>query len=83
MTTFALAGGSYIFLGFIAVAFAGVIFGYFTFSGSGINAHPSKGGTGAPGSGEPSSASGKGRTGDEAYDDNSNSGGAFETHGTQ
>jgi hypothetical protein len=78
----ALAGGSYIFLGVIVLLLVAVIFGYFTYEGSGINAHPAKGGDSAPGSREPSSASGKGRTSDEHFDDDAQ-GGAFETHGTQ
>lgn len=83
MTLIALAGGSYIFLGVIVLMLFGVIFGYFTYEGSGINAHPSKRQGGATGASGPSSASGKGRTGDEAYDDDVDSGGAFETHGTR
>lgn len=82
MTIIALAGGSYIFLGVIGLLLAGVIFGYFTYEGSGINPHPTGGGD-APGASEASSASGKGRTGDEHFDDDANGGGAFESHGTQ
>ena len=83
MTLIALAGGSYIFLGVIVLLLFGVIYGYFTYDGSGINPHPAKSGEGTPGSTEPSSASGKGRTGDEHFDDDVDSGGAFESHGTQ
>jgi hypothetical protein len=63
--TLAYAGGSWIFLGFVVILLFAVVFGYFTYSGSGINSHPAKGGQGSPGSTEPSSAGGKGRTSEE------------------
>jgi len=38
----ALAGGAWIFLGVILIFFAGVIYGFWTVKGSGINMHPFK-----------------------------------------
>jgi len=64
-TILALAGGSFIFLGFIVVMFFAVVYGFYTIGGSAINMHPNDGLDGAPGSAGPSEASGKGRsTGD-------------------
>ena len=71
----AFAGGSWIFLGFVIVALFAVVFGYFTYTGSGIDSHPAKSGDDSPGASEPSSAGGKGRTSDDA--------GVFDSHGTQ
>jgi len=39
----ALAGGAFIFLGFLVVLFAALVFGYYTRSGSGIEQRPSDG----------------------------------------
>lgn len=39
-TAIALAGGAWIFLGFLIVAFFGIVFGYFTVKGSGITPRP-------------------------------------------
>ena len=36
----ALAGGAWIFLGFLVFMFFAVVFGYYTSTGSGINARP-------------------------------------------
>ena len=80
-TAFALAGGSFIFLSFIVVMFFGVIYGFYTISGSAINTHPNDGLDGAPGSAGPSEASGKGRsTGDTA--DGYSVGDTFSSRGT-
>ncbi|MGI8864219.1 MAG: hypothetical protein ACR2JH_07440 [Solirubrobacteraceae bacterium] len=82
MPVFALAGGSFIFLGvLIAIGFA-VVYGFYTYKGSAINAHPSDGLDGAPGSAGPSEADGKGRTSEDS-DENVSVGGGFATHGTR
>lgn len=78
---FALAGGSFIFLGVIIALFFAIVFGYYTYRGSGINAHSSDGLDGAPGSDEPSQASGRGRV-HEANPDEVSAGGGFSSHGT-
>ncbi len=78
----ALAGGSLIFLGFIVVLFFAVVYGFYTYRGSAINAHPSDGLDGSPGSEGPSSADGKGRV-SEASDDEFSAGGGFSSHGTE
>ena len=78
---FALAGGSFIFLGVIIALFFAVIFGYYTYRGSGINAHSNNGLDGAPGSEAPSQASGKGRT-SEVNQEELSAGGGFSSHGT-
>ena len=69
----AAVGGSYIFLGFMLFLFVAVAFGYYTIRGSGIDAHPSDGLDGAPGSGGPSDVN-KGRASDRE--------GTFSSHGT-
>jgi flagellar basal body-associated protein FliL len=48
-----------ILIAILLVIFAGVIYGYFTRSGSGIDEHPSDGLDGAPGAKGPSEVSGK------------------------
>ena len=59
-TAVALAGGSFIFLGVMFVALVGLVFGYFTRIGSGINPRPyNKIYGGAPGAYGPSDVSGK------------------------
>ena len=73
MTPLALAGGSGILLLVILVVLAGVIYGFYTVSGSGISHHPNDGQDGAPGAEGPSETSGK----DEGE------GSALETHGTR
>lgn len=77
----ALAGGSFIFLGFMIVMFFAVVFGFFTIRGSGINKHPNDGLDGAPGSEGPSQASGMGRSSGSTREDHS-VGDTFSTHGT-
>ena len=69
----AAVGGSYIFLGFMLFLFVAVAFSYYTIKGSGIDAHPSDGLDGAPGSEGPSDVN-KGRASDD--------GGTFSSHGT-
>jgi hypothetical protein len=73
--TFAFVAGSWIFLGFVVIALFAIVFGYFTYWGSGINSHPAKDGQDAPGSSEPSTAAGKGRTSDDAA--------VFDSHGSR
>lgn len=56
----ALAGGSWIILGFMAFTFVGIVVGYFTQTGSGITARPyGKIYGGAPGAFGPGDVSGK------------------------
>jgi hypothetical protein len=57
----------------VLVILAGVVYGFYTRSGSGIEEHPSDGMDGAPGAHGRSEVSGK----DEGQ------GSAFETHGTR
>ncbi len=78
----AVASGILIFIVVIIALFLAVGYGYYTYRGSGINAHPSDGLDGAPGSAEPSQASGKGRV-HEDNDGEFNAGGGFSTHGTR
>jgi hypothetical protein len=82
ITVYALAGGSFVFIGVMIVLFFAVVFGYYTFRGSAINAHPSDGLQGAPGSAGSSQASGKGRTSHD-HPDEFSAGGGFSTHGTR
>ncbi len=78
----ALAGGSFILVGVMVVVFFGVVWGYYTINGSGINKHPNDGLDGAPGSAGPSEASGTGRsTGDTS--EGHSVGDTFSEHGTQ
>jgi hypothetical protein len=52
---FALAGGSWIFLGFLVFFFLAIAHGYYSRSGSAINQHPyDHGGSDAPGAKIPS-----------------------------
>jgi hypothetical protein len=56
---FALAGGAWIFLGFLIFAFVGVVVGYYTEKGSGITPRPyGKIYGGAPGAFGPGDVSG-------------------------
>ena len=66
---------------FVAIVLA-VAFSYYTYRGSAINAHPNDGLDGAPGSDEPSQASGKGRGRGEESDE-PGTGGGFSTRGTR
>ena len=77
----ALAGGSFIFLGVLIVGLLGVVYGYFTIAGSGIDEHPNDGRDGAPGSAGPSQASGMGRSSGDTSDGHG-AGDTFSTHGT-
>ena len=77
----ALAGGSFIFLTFIVAFFFAIVFGFYTLAGSAINAHPTDGLDGSPGSAGPSEASGKGRSSGTTSEGHS-VGDTFSTHGT-
>lgn len=70
---FALAGGSFVFLAIVVLILAGVVFGFYTRRGSGIDEHPSDGSEGAPGAQGRSEVSGK----------DQGDGSAFDTHGTR
>jgi len=78
----ALAGGSFVLVTVIIVIVLAVAYGFYTYKGSAINAHPSDGLDGAPGSAGPSQPSGHGRT-SEDNDDELSAGGGFSTHGTR
>ena len=79
---FALAGGSFIFLGVVVLLLFAIVFGYYTYRGSAINPHPRDGSEGAPGSAGPSDASGKGRVPEE-HPDELSAGGGFSSHGAE
>jgi hypothetical protein len=78
----AAIAGTFIIIAVIVAIVLAVAFGYYTYSGSAINAHPNDGLDGAPGASDPSEASGKGRTGDDP-DDPFSPGGGLGTHGTR
>jgi hypothetical protein len=60
LTPIALAGGSFVMLGFCVFLFFGVVIGYYTEKGSGINARPyGKIYGGAPGAFGPGEVSGR------------------------
>lgn len=82
MLVFALAGGSFIFIGVIVLIFFAVVYGYYTVRGSAIDLHPNDGLDGAPGSAGPGEASGKGRS-SEDHGGGISAGGDFSTHGTR
>ena len=81
LSVLALAGGSFVFLGFLVVAFVAVVLGFFTIKGSGIDKHPTDGLDGSPGSAGPSQASGQGRSSGDTSDSHG-VGDTFSTHGT-
>jgi hypothetical protein len=69
----ALAGGSIIFVVIVVVILIGVVYGFYTRTGSGIDEHPSDGLDSAPGAEGRSEVSGK----------DQGEGSAFDTHGTR
>lgn len=71
--TLAAVGGSTIIVAFAVLMTVVLAYSYYSIRGSGIDAHPSDGLDGAPGSEAPSDAA-RGRGSDE--------GGTFSTHGT-
>ncbi len=79
-STLAAVGGSWIIVGFAVLMLVVLAYNYYSVKGSGIDAHPSDGLGGAPGSAGPSDAA-KGRGGDGA--DGEATGGTFSTHGTR
>ena len=78
--TLAAVGGSWIIVGVAALMVVVLAYSYYSIRGSGIDAHPSDGRGGAPGSGAPSDAA-KGRGTEGGLDDGS-TGGTFSSHGT-
>ena len=70
-----MAGGSLIFLGVIILLLGGVIFGFFTVKGSGIDHHPTDSRGESPGAVGPTEASGRDEGQGEAE--------AFSSHGTR
>ncbi len=79
---FAIGGGTLIFVIVIVLVFFAGVYGFYTYRGSAINAHPSDGSDGAPGAAGPSSETGKGRVPEEREDEFS-AGGGFSTRGTE
>ena len=79
-STLAAVSGSYIIVGFAVLMLVVLAYNYYSVKGSGIDAHPSDGLDGAPGSEGPSDAS-KGR-GSEGDDVDGNLGGTFSSRGT-
>ena len=69
----AVIGGSWIFLGVILLILAGVVYGLYTRSGSGIDEHPLDARQEAPGA--------KGQS--EIAGSDQGEGSAFDTHGTR
>ena len=74
MALYGLTGGTFIVAGVVIVTLLAVIYGTFTYRGSGITPHAGDQTGDAPGSADPSDPAGEGRTSD---------GGAFSTHGTK
>ena len=72
-STLAAVGGSTIIVGFAVVMTIVLAYSYYSIRGSGIDAHPDDGLSGAPGSEAPSDVS-KGRGADDD--------GTFSSHGT-
>jgi len=79
---FAFGGGSLIFLGVIIAILLAAVYGFYTYRGSAINAHPSDDSDDAPGAEGPSDPAGSGRTSEDNPDEFS-AGGGFSTHGTR
>jgi hypothetical protein len=73
MLPVALADGSWIFLLVLVLIFAGLVFGYYTRTGSGIDQHPTDGLDGSPGAEGQTELSGR----DEGE------GSTLDTHGTR
>lgn len=74
MAVYGMTSGTFIVAGVGVAAFLGLVYGAFTYRGSGIDPHPHDGSEEAPGAANPSDPAGEGRTDDE---------GAFSTHGTK
>ena len=79
-STLAAVGGSWIIIGFAVLMLFVLAYSYYSVKGSGIDAHPSDGLSGSPGSNAPSEvAKGRGSEGDSK---DGSTGGTFSTHGT-
>jgi hypothetical protein len=79
-STLAAVGGSWIIVAFAVVMLVVLSYGYYSIKGSGIDAHPSDGLAGSPGSAGPSDvAKGRGSEGDGG---DGATGGTFSSHGT-
>ncbi len=76
----AAVGGSWIIVAFAVLMLFVLAYSYYSVKGSGIDAHPSDGLDGAPGSEGPTDVA-KGR-GSEGGEHGSSTGGTFSTHGT-
>lgn len=76
----AAVDGSLIIVGFVVVLLLVVAYTYYSVKGSGIDAHPSDGLDGAPGSEAPASPM-KGRS-SETSSDGAHDDGTFSSHGT-
>ena len=79
---YAAIGGTVIFVAVLIAIVIAFAFSFYTYRGSTINAHPNDGLDGAPGSKDPSQASGEGRT-PEDHPDGFGDGGGFSSHGTK
>ncbi len=79
-STLAAIGGSWIIVGFVVFMLIALSYSYYSIKGSGIDAHPSDGQSGAPGSAAPSDVT-KGRA-TEGHEDDGSTGGTFSSHGT-
>ena len=79
-STLAAVDGSWIIVGFAVFMLVVLAYSYYSIKGSGIDAHPSDGLGGAPGSAGPSDPA-KGRGAEGGADDGA-TGGTFSTHGT-
>lgn len=79
-STFAAVDGSLIIAGFVVLMFVVLAYTYYSVKGSGIDAHPSDGLDGSPGSEAPSNTA-KGRSA-ETSSDGAHDDGTFSSHGT-
>ncbi len=79
---FAVAGDTAIFIVILVLIIIAVAFGFYTYRGSAINAHPSDGLDGAPGSEAPSDPAGQGQI-PEGPDQSGNEQSIPPTHGTR
>lgn len=73
MTPLALTDGSWVLLGVMLLLLAGVVYGFYTRGGSGIERHPNDGRDGAPGA----------ESGPEAAGGDEGDGSSLSTHGAK
>ncbi len=78
---FAFASGSTIFIVIVVAIILAAAFGFYTYKGSAINAHPNDGLDGAPGAEAPSDPAGNTRIPDDP--DQPDNQGSIPTHGTR